>query len=80
MSRRYYLAYRLSEVGRLYRLLDVVREGCPEHDPKHLLVALVASATGIGFQWDPTCLAGCAQACRFEQSCWAGAALQICDS
>ena len=47
---RRYLAYRPSEVGRIYRLLDIVKEGCPGNGPVHLLVA---SATGIGFQWDP---------------------------
>ena len=47
---RRYLAYRPSEVGRICCLLDMVREGCPGHGPVHLLVA---SATGIGFQWDP---------------------------
>ena len=49
---RKYLAYRPSEVGRVYRLLDMVTEGCPGHGPVHLLVA---SAT-IGFQWDPLML------------------------
>ena len=49
MARRY-LAYRPTEVGRVYRVLDMVREGCPGHGPVHLLVA---SATEMGFQWDP---------------------------
>ena len=40
--------YRPAEVGRIYRLLDMVREGCPGHCPVHLLVA---SATEIGFQF-----------------------------
>ena len=35
---------------RIYRLLDMVRKRCPGHGPVHLLVA---SATYIGFQWDP---------------------------
>ena len=39
-----------SEVGRVYRLLDMVREVCPGHGPIHLLVA---GASGIGFHWDP---------------------------
>ena len=44
---RRYLAYRPSEVGRMYRLLDSVREVCPGHGPVHLLVA---GATDTGFQ------------------------------
>ena len=44
----------LPEVGRVYRLSDLVREGSPGHGPVHLLVA---SATGIGFRWDPLALA-----------------------
>ena len=47
---RRYLARRPSEVGRIYRLLDLVRKGCTGHGPVHLLLA---SATDIGFQWDP---------------------------
>ena len=47
---QWYLAYRPSEVGIVYPLLDMVREGCPGHGPVHLLVA---SATGAGFEWDP---------------------------
>ena len=43
-----------SQVGRAYRLLDMVREGCPGHGPVHLLVA---SAAEIGFRWDPLALA-----------------------
>ena len=38
---RRYLALWLAEVGRVYRLLAMVSEGCPE----------------IGFQWDPDALA-----------------------
>ena len=37
------------EVPRLYRLLDLVHEGCSGHGPIH---ALVASAHRIGFSWD----------------------------
>ena len=47
---RRYLAYRPSEIGGVYRLLDMVRDGCPRHGPVHLLVA---SVTGVGFQWVP---------------------------
>ena len=47
---RRYLAHRPSEVGGIYRLLDMVRKGCLGHGPVHLPVA---SATDIGFQWDP---------------------------
>ena len=43
-----------TEVGRVYRLLDMVGEGCPGHGPIHLLSA---SAAENGFQWDPHALA-----------------------
>ena len=43
-----------SQVGRAYRLLDMVSEGCPGHGPVHLLVS---SAAEIGFRWDPHSLA-----------------------
>ena len=43
-----------SQVGRAYRLLEMVGEGCPGHGPIHLLVA---SAAEIGFRWDPLILA-----------------------
>ena len=46
---RRYLALWPSEVGRVYRLLELVSEGCPGHGPVHLLVA---SASEIGFRWD----------------------------
>ena len=52
---RRYVAHRPSEVGRIYRLLDMVREGCPGRGPVH---SLLASATDIVFQWDPHVL-GC---------------------
>ena len=52
---RRYLAYRPAGVGRVYRLLDMVREGCLGHGPVQLLVA---SATAIRFQWDPHTLGG----------------------
>ena len=51
---RRYLALWPSEVGRVYRLLAMVHEGCPGHGPVHLLSA---SAAEIGFQWDPHALA-----------------------
>ena len=41
-------------VGRVYRLLELVGDGCPGHGPLHLLLA---SAAEIGFQWDPHALA-----------------------
>ena len=47
------LALWPSEVGRENRLLEVASEGCPGHGPVHLLVA---SASEIGFQWDPLAL------------------------
>ena len=51
---RRYLALWPAEVGRVYRLLAMVHEGCPRHGPIHLLSA---SAAEIGFQWDPHTLA-----------------------
>ena len=48
------LLRRYLEVGRVYRLLDMVHEGCPGHGPVHLLSA---SAAEIGFEWDPHALA-----------------------
>ena len=42
-----------TEVGRVHRLLEMVREGSPGHGPIHLLTA---SAAEIGFQWDPLAL------------------------
>ena len=49
-----YLALWPAEVGRIYRLLEMVRDGCPGHGPIHLLSN---SAAEIGFQWDPVALA-----------------------
>ena len=43
------LALWPSQVGRAYRLLEMVGEGCPGHGPTHLLSA---SAAEIGFRWD----------------------------
>ena len=51
---RRYLALWPAEVGRVYRLLEMVGEGFPVHGPVHLLSA---SAAEIGFQWDPDVLA-----------------------
>ena len=51
---RRYLALWPAEVGRIYRLLEMVRDGCPGHGPIHLLSK---SAAEIGFQWDPVALA-----------------------
>ena len=51
---RRYLALWPAEVGRIYRILGMVGEGCPGHGPIHLLSA---SATEIGFRWDPLALA-----------------------
>ena len=50
---RRYLALWPSQVGRSYRLLEMVGEGCPGHGPIHLLSA---SAAEIGFRWDPLAL------------------------
>ena len=51
---RRYLALWPAEVGRVYRLLELVGRWCPGHGPLHLLLA---SAAEIGFQWDPHALA-----------------------
>ena len=51
---RRYLALWPPEVGRVYRLLEMVGEGGPGHGPIHLLPA---SAAEIGFRWDPDALA-----------------------
>ena len=51
---RRYLALWPAEVHRVYRLLDMVRDGCPGHGPIHLLSA---SAAEIAFLWDPHALA-----------------------
>ena len=51
---RRYLALWSAEVGRVYRLLALLHEGCPGHGPVQLLSA---SAAEIGFQWDPHSLA-----------------------
>ena len=45
-----YLALRPTEVGRVYRILEMVGEGSPGHGPVHLLSS---SAAEIGFRWDP---------------------------
>ena len=47
---RRYLSLWPAEVGRVYRLLEMVSEGCPGHGPIHLLSA---SAAEVGFRWDP---------------------------
>ena len=51
---RRYLALWPSQVGRAYRLLEMVVEGCPGHGPIHLLSA---NAAEIGLRWDPDALA-----------------------
>ena len=51
---RRYLALRPAEVRRVYRLLEMVGEGCPGHGPIHLLSAIAAET---GFRWDPDTLA-----------------------
>ena len=47
---RRYLALWPTEVGRVYRLLEMVSEACPGHGPIHLLSA---GASENGFRWDP---------------------------
>ena len=51
---RRYLALWPAEVGRVYRLLEMVADGCPGHGPIHLLSS---SAAEIGFRWNPDALA-----------------------
>ena len=51
---RRYLALWPAEVGRVYRLLEMVCEGSPGHGPIHLLSG---SAATIGFRWDLVALA-----------------------
>ena len=48
------LALWPAEVSRVYRLLEMVGDGCPGHGPIHLLSG---SAAEIGFQWNPVALA-----------------------
>ena len=45
---RRFLAYRPSEVPRIYRLLDLAAAGRPGHGPIHLLLH---SAGQLGFAW-----------------------------
>ena len=54
---RRYLACHPSEVGRVYRLLDMVTEGCPGHGPIHVLAC---SAAYIGTR---ICSVGLALGC-----------------
>ena len=51
---RRYLALWPAEVAGVYRLLEMVGEGCPGHGPIHLLST---SAAEIGFRWNPVALA-----------------------
>ena len=51
---RRYLALWPAEVGRVYRLLEMVGDGSPGHGPIHLLSSCAAE---IGFQWNPVALA-----------------------
>ena len=51
---RRYLALWPTEVGRVYRFLEMVSEGCPGHGPIHLLSS---SAAEIGLRWNPDALA-----------------------
>ena len=52
---RRYLALWPTEVGRVYRVLEMVSEGSPGHGPIHLLPD---GAAEIGSRWDPLAL-GC---------------------
>ena len=51
---RRYLALWPAEVARVYRLLEMVGEGCPGHGAIHLLST---GAAEIGFRWNPDALA-----------------------
>ena len=51
---RRYLALWPTEVGRVYRLVEMVGDGCPGHGPFHLLSS---GAAEIGFRWNPDALA-----------------------
>ena len=51
---RRYLSLWPAEVGRVYRLLAMVGDGCPGHGPIHLLSS---SAADIGFRLDLVALA-----------------------
>ena len=51
---RRYLALWPAEVGRVYRLLEMVGDGCPGHGTIHLLSS---SAAEKGFRWNPDALA-----------------------
>ena len=59
---RRYLALWPTEVGRVYRLLEMISEGSPGHGPIHLLSA---GAVEVGFRWDPI---------RMGWSAWAASA------
>ena len=50
---RRYLGLWPSQVGRAYRLMELVSEGCPGQGPMRLLAA---SASVIGFRWGPVTL------------------------
>ena len=52
---RWYLALWPAEVGRIYRILGMVGEGCPGHGP--ISIFFLLSAAEIGFFWDPGILA-----------------------
>ena len=51
---RRYLALWPTEVGRVYRLSEMVGEGCPGHGPIQILSS---SAAEIGFRWNLVALA-----------------------
>ena len=51
---RRFLALWPSQVGRAYRLLGMVCEGCPGHGA---ILLLLTSAAEVGFRWDPLSLA-----------------------
>ena len=51
---RRYLALWPAEVGKVYRLLEMVGEGCPGHGAIHLLPA---GAAEVGFRWNPDAFA-----------------------
>ena len=73
-----WLLWPSAEVGRAYRLLEKVGEGCPGHGPIHLLSA---SAAEIGFRWDPDDLAWSRPGLLLLSNlAWPYSALQGCSS
>ena len=72
---RRYLALWPAEVGRVYRLLEMVGNGCPGHGPIHLLCS---SAARIRFWWNPVVLAWERPGLPvFESDCWSYSVIRL---